>query len=186
MRTAFLSTIVCLALIAVAGAVSYAQGEDRGLADTAAELDAGPADLGPYRTPGVVVDAGVAAVAPLVAPSEAPHADPIADPAGAWSEFSAARKSGGLQIALGVLVAVVAAAVRRRLEPVPGAPEPDPESWRARTIALLGAAAMIAWGVADRAAGATSWIGLATIAIGAVALVWRAIDPSRGEARAAK
>ncbi len=186
MRTAILSTIVCLALIAVAGAVSYAQGEDRGLADTAAELDAGPADLGPYRTPGVVVDAGVAAIAPPVAPSEAPHADPIADPSGAWAEFKAARKSGGLQLALGVLVAVVAAAVRRRLEPVPGAPSLDPKSWRARLSASLGAAAMLAWGVADYAAGATNGIGLATIAIGAVALVWRAIDPPRGEARAAK
>lgn len=177
MRTVLISMFAALIAVASVGVLAHAQGE-RSAAAAAAEFDAGLADQ-------LAPDAGVVAVAP-VAPSEAPHADPITDPAGAWAEFKAARKSGGLQIALGVLVAVVAAAVRRRLEPVPGAPEPDPESWRARTIALLGAAAMIAWGVADRAAGATSWTGLATIAIGAVALVWRAIDPPRGEARAAK
>ena len=46
--------------------------------------------------------------------------------------------------------------------------------------ALLGAAVMLGWGVADRAAGATSWIGLATIAVGAAALVWRAVNPPKG------
>lgn len=166
MRSFALSALACLLLIVIAGAVSYAQGVDRGSAAATAELDAGV----------MLPDAGG------VAPSKADHADPIADPAGAWQEFQDARKTGGLQIALGVLVAVVAGSIRRKLQPIPGQPEPDPESWRARSIALLGAAAMVAWGVADRAAGATSWIGLATIAVAAGALVWRAVDPPRGSA----
>lgn len=169
MRTVLISMFAALIVIATAGVWAHAQGE-RSAAAAAAAFDAG---LPP--------DAGIDAV--TVAPSQADHVDPIADPAGAWQEFQSARKTGGLQIALGVLVAVIAGSVRRRLQPVPGQPEPDPESWRARSIALLGAAAMVAWGVADRAAGATSWIGLATIAVAAGALVWRAVDPPRGSAK---
>lgn len=146
----------------------------------AADIDAG--QLAPAVTtsdPVVASDHALDAGAPLP-PSLAPHADPSVDPAATLSEFQQARRTGGLQLALGVLVAVIAGAIRARLQPTPGEPEPPPDTWRARTVALLGAAAMLAWGVADRAAGATSWIGLATIAVGAAALVWRAVNPPKG------
>ena len=139
-----------------------------------AGADAGPLDQ--VVASDHALDAGTA---PLP-PSLAPHADPVADPAATLSEFQQARRTGGLQLALGLTIAVIAGAIRARLQPTPGEPEPPPDTWRARSVALLGAAAMLAWGVADRAAGATSWIGLATIAVGAVALVWRAVNPPKG------
>ena len=183
MRYLFLSAFAAIVALTLVTAISYAQGVDRGEAAAIAELDAGAPDLGPYRTPGVVrvaavVDAGVAA------PSVQPHADPAADPGGAWAEFQALRKKGGPQIAFGFLIAVIAAAIRVRLQPEPGEEEPDPASWRARTVALLGAAAMLGWGVADRAAGAIAWSALVPIALAAGALVWRAINPPRGSKRA--
>lgn len=162
MRYLFLSAAICLAALATATAVSYAQGDARGAAAATAELDAGVVNLDPLP------------------PSVQPHVDPVADPSGAWSEITAARKTGGLQLAVGLAIAVIAGAIRLRLQPTPGQPEPDPESWHARTLALLGAAVALGWGFADRAAGATSWIGLATIAVGAAALVWRAVNPPRG------
>lgn len=116
----------------------------------------------------------------IVAPSAQPHADPAADPGGIWSEFQALRKKGGPQLAFGFLVAIIGTAVRERLRPAPGEDEPDPKSWRARTIALLGAAVAISWGLADRAAGAISWSGLMPIALGAAMLVWHAINPPKG------
>lgn len=134
----------------------------------------------------MVPDAGLVDVAAdntgaaAPAPSVQPHADPAADPGGAWAEFQALRKKGGPQIAFGFLVAVIAAAIRVRLQPAPGEDEPDPASWRARTVALLGAAAMLGWGVADRAAGAIAWSALIPIALAAGALVWRAVNPPRG------
>lgn len=183
MRYLFLSAFAAIVALTLVTAISYAQGVDRGEAAAIAELDAGAPDLGPYRTPGVVrvaavVDAGVAA------PSVQSHADPAADPGGAWAEFQAARKKGGPQLAFGFLVAIIGAAVRERLQPAPGGAEPDPTSWRARTIALLGAAVALGWGVADRAAGAITWSGLMPIALGAAMLVWRAVNPPRGSKRA--
>lgn len=145
----------------------------------AADVDAG--QLAPAATAGdpVVASDHALDAGPALPPSLAPHADPAVDPAATLSEFQQARRTGGLQLAMGVLVAVIAGAIRARLQPA-GEPEPPPDTWRARTVALLGAAAMLAWGVADRAAGATSWIGLATIAVGAAALVWRAVNPPKG------
>lgn len=161
--------VAALIAITVGSARLYAYGQSVGRADVAA-LDAG---VDPVVAADHFVDAGV------LPPSLAPHADPAANPAATLSEFQQARRTGGLQLALGVLVAVIAGAIRARLQPT-GEPEPPPDTWRARTVALLGAAAMLAWGVADRAAGATSWIGLATIAVGAAALVWRAVNPPKG------
>lgn len=158
MRYLVLSAFSCLLALTLVATISYAQGVDRGSAAATAQLDAG--------------------VAP--APSAQPHVDPAADPGGAWAEFQALRKKGGPQIAFGFLVAVLAAAVRVRLQPAPGEAEPDPESWRARSLALLGAAVMLGWGVADRAAGAIAWSALVPIALAAGALVWRAINPPRG------
>lgn len=157
MRYLFLSAFACLVALMLVATISYAQGVDRGAASATAELDAG-----------------------VAAPSVQPHADPAADPGGAWAEFQAARKKGGPQLAFGFLVAIIGAAVRERLQPEPGGAEPDPTSWRARTIALLGAAVALGWGVADRAAGAISWSGLMPIALGAAMLVWRAVNPPRG------
>lgn len=134
----------------------------------------------------MVPDAGLVDVAAdnpgaaAPAPSVQPHADPAADPGGAWAEFQALRKKGGPQLAFGFLVAILGAAIRERLQPAPGGAEPDPTSWRARTIALLGAAVALGWGVADRAAGAITWSGLMPIALGAAMLVWRAVNPPRG------
>lgn len=157
MRYLFLSAFAALVALTLVATISYAQGVDRGAASATAELDAG-----------------------VVAPSVQPHADPAADPGGAWAEFQGLRKKGGPQIAFGFLVAVIAAAIRVRLQPAPGEDEPDPASWRARTVALLGAAAMLGWGVADRAAGAIAWSALVPIALAAGALVWRAVNPPRG------
>lgn len=157
MRYLVLSAFACLIALTLVATISYAQGIDRGSAAATAQLDAG-----------------------VPAPSAQPHVDPAADPGGAWAEFSALRKKGGPQIAFGFLVAVIAAAVRVRLQPASGEAEPDPESWRARSLALLGAAVMLGWGVADRAAGAIAWSALVPIALAAGALVWRAINPPKG------
>ena len=159
MRYLVLSAFACLIALTLVATISYAQGVDRGSAAATAQLDAG-------------------VVAP--APSAQPHVDPAADPGGAWAEFSALRKKGGPQIAFGFLVAVIAAAVRVRLQPASGEAEPDPESWRARSLALLGAAVMVGWGIADRAAGAIAWSALVPIALAAGTLVWRAVNPRRG------
>ena len=157
MRYLVLSAFACLLALTLVATISYAQGVDRGSAAATAQLDAG-----------------------VAAPSAQPHVDPAADPGGAWAEFQALRKKGGPQIAFGFLVAVLAAAIRVRLQPAPGEAEPDPKSWRARSLALLGAAVAVGWGVADRAAGAISWSALATITLAAAMLVWRAINPPRG------
>lgn len=145
-----------------------------------ADVDAGQMvpDAGRVDTRVAADNPDPTAVAP--APSVQPHADPAADPGGAWAEFQALRKKGGPQLAFGFLVAILGAAIRERLQPAPGSAEPDPTSWRARTIALLGAAVALGWGVADRAAGAITWSGLMPIALGAAMLVWRAVNPPRG------
>lgn len=106
-------------------------------------------------------------------PDRAPPTDP-----GAVLED--ARETGGLWVA--VLLSLVAAGrtYRARSMPKPGEPEPDPRSWRARSIAIVGGLVVAVAAVADALLGVGGWWS-ALVAIGTgAAMVWSAFDPVKG------
>lgn len=138
----------------------------------AAAVDAGPLpiDAGPVVT---------------VATPSAGLPDPASDPSAAWQAVQAGRKTGGLWLAVAMLVAMAAKAYRVRALPKPGEQEPAPTSWRAKSIAISAAALAIASALIDKAAGVGTWGTVATVAIAAVLMVWSSFDPPKGSKRTA-
>lgn len=158
----FLAALCLLALVA--------QADDAGVAPAPiAVIDAGPA-------PAVALDAGLDASSP--AADKLP--DPASDPSAAWQAVQAGRKTGGLWLAVAMLVAMAAKAYRVRALPKPGEAEPSPLSWRAKSIAISAAALAIASALIDKAAGVGTWGTVATVAIAAVLMVWSSFDPPKG------
>lgn len=165
-------TALFLAACLVAGALMVEALARIGMAygdDPIAVIDAGPA-------PAVALDAGLDAAPP--AADKLP--DPASDPSAAWQAVQAGRKTGGLWLAVAMLVAMAAKAYRVRALPKPGEAEPSPLSWRAKSIAISAAALAIASALIDKAAGVGTWGTVATVAIAAVLMVWSSFDPPKG------
>lgn len=168
-------TALFLAACLVAGALMVEALARIGMAygaDPIAVIDSSP-------VPAVALDAGLDATPP---PS-AKLPDPASDPSAAWQAVQAGRKTGGLWLAVAMLVAMAAKAYRVRALPKPGEAEPSPTSWRARSIAISAAALAIASALIDKAAGVGTWGTVATVAIAAVLMVWTSFDPPKGSKR---
>lgn len=90
------------------------------------------------------------------------------------------RESGGIWI--GLLLAFVAAgrSYRARTMPKPGQPEPDPRSWRAKSIAIAGALVVVTAAVADALIGIGGWWAVIAAVGTSAAMVWSALDPPKG------
>lgn len=165
-------TALFLAACLVAGALMV-----EALARIGMAYGADPIAVTAGPAPAVALDAGLDAEPP-------PPADKLPDPArdqsAAWQAVQAGRKTGGLWLAVAMLVAMAAKAYRVRALPKPGEAEPSPLSWRAKSIAISAAALAIASALIDKAAGVGTWGTVATVAIAAVLMVWSSFDPPKG------
>jgi hypothetical protein len=107
-----------------------------------------------------------------------------ATPDGLEAAWDWTRYSGALWIAALVAIVVGLRWIRARLEPSPGAVAPEPGSLKARLILWLGIVVAVGAAVVDKMAGEAGWGSVATAAIGAFTLAYRAgDDPMRGSKR---
>lgn len=104
-----------------------------------------------------------------------PHTSPVEDPLTFWQEVKSIRSTGGLWIAIGFFITVLAGLVKKWSAPTDGA---APPGWRARTYAIAGAAAMSAGAVVDWQLGAGSLATVLTVVLAAIALVRSAFNVS--------
>ena len=178
-RATLLAAIATIALLTLAMLARLAHGEQMALAKS---LGSSLSEEGAFR---VVHDTGVAtpnpvAPAPLadspvpgVPDMRTPHTSPTDDPLTFWEEVKGIRRTGGLWIAVGFVVAVLAGVVKKWSAPTDGA---APPGWRARSYAIAGAVSMSAGAVVDWQLGAGSLATVLTVVLAAIALVRSAFN----------
>lgn len=179
-RATLLAAIATITLLTLAMLARLAHGERMALAQSLAGSSL--SEDGAFR---VVHDTSVATPSPIapapladspvpgVPDMRTPHTSPAEDPLTFWQEVKAIRRTGGLWIAVGFFVAVLAGLVKKWSAPADGT---APPGWRARSYAIAGAVSMSAGAVVDWQLGAGSLATVLTVVLAAIALVRSAFN----------
>lgn len=171
-RATLLAAIATIALLTLAMLARLAHGEQMALAKSLAGSSL--SDDGAFRvvhdtTPNPIsTPPSTGADVPGVPDMRTPHTSPAEDPLTFWEEVKAIRRTGGLWIAVGFFVAVLAGLVKKWSVPTDGT---APTGWRARSYAIAGAVSMSAGAVVDWQLGAGSLATVLTVVLPAIALV---------------
>jgi hypothetical protein len=174
-RSTLLPFVLCMVVFfGLLVAVQRASGD-------AGPLDVASLDGGLEVAAAPPVDAGAPA---KLDPTTLP--DPVSDPAAALGELDQARKDGTIYVAIILALIMAGRAYVARATPGPDEPPLDPASWRAKSIAIAGAAIVVLAATVDKLAGVGTWTAVIVAAgLGVVAVI-DAFNPPKGSKRPAE